>query len=293
MPHPQDLPPTLGRHFTVRAALEAGTTPGRLRSRRLVAPFHGVRSRDDPTAELARAYAPKLRQGEHFSHATALALAGGWIPERLRDGVDVAVPRPTGRARGAGVRGHESACGVAGPFPRVPPADAWCQAASQLTPRELVIAADSLLRRKHPILTLDELAEAVDRADRRRHVRAMVDALACARARTDSVAETELRLDAADAGLPEFEVNGEIRDGAGRFLALGDLVHRPSRVLLEYDGEQHRLDRRQYGRDVERLDALAAAGWRVIRVNATHRGAAREAVLARTRAAISSRTRAV
>ena len=154
-------------------------------------------------------------------------------------------------------------------------------------------SADSLLRRKHPILTLDELAEAVDRADRRRHVRAMVDALGRARARTDSVAETELRLDAADAGLPEFEVNGEIRDGAGRFLALGDLVHRPSRVLLEYDGEQHRLDRRQYGRDVERLDALAAAGWRVIRVNATHRDAAREAVLARTRAAISSRTRAV
>ncbi|WP_413354518.1 DUF559 domain-containing protein [Microbacterium sp. 1P06AB] len=280
--------------FVIADARGAGVTVGRLRGRDLSRPFRGVRSRSEATDAVARAcaYAPKLGPGEHFSHATALALVGAWIPDRFRESVDVSAARPLGRARGAGVRGHESSAAVdhrvAG-LPCVPPSEAWCQAASLLGDRELVVAADSLMRRQQPVATSEELQAAVVACAGMRHVRRLRRALERARARTDSVAETLLRLDAADAGLPEFTVNEVIMDARGRFLAYGDLVHAATQVLLEYDGEQHRLDDRQYARDVERLDALAAAGWRVIRVNRSHRGAARRGILLRTRAALIER----
>lgn len=132
--------------------------------------------------------------------------------------------------------------------------------------------ADALLRRKRPILRLGDLRAAVDRWEGRRGVVALRRALDRARERTDSVAETELTMDAEDAGLPEFEVNGEIFDERGVRVAFGDLVDRERRVLLEYDGEQHRLDDAQYARDIERLEVLARLGWRVMRVNKSHRG---------------------
>ncbi len=291
---PTPLPPQLPPVFALTHARGVGVTVGRLRGRDLSRPFWGVRTRSEATDAVARAYAyaPKLRPGEHFSHATALAVAGAWIPDRLRESVDVSAARPLGRARGAGVRGHESSAAVghrvAG-LPCVPPSQAWCQAASLLSDRELVVAADSLIRRHQPVVTLEELQAAVVACAGMRHVRRLRRALERARSRTDSVAETLLRLDAADAGLPDFTVNAVIADADGRFLAYGDLAHLPTKVLLEYDGEQHRLDDRQYARDVERLDALAAAGWRVIRVNRSHRGAARRGILLRTRAALIER----
>lgn len=266
----------------------------RLRGRDLSRPYRGVRARQEPTGarDRAVAYLPRLRSGEHFSHATAIALAGGWIPDRLRVEVDVSAVHPTGRARGAGVRGHETTSPVrhmTGGLPCAEPADAWCQAASLLDDRELVVAADSLMRRQGPVLEIDDLARAVGERRTTRHIGRLRRALARARARTDSVAETHLRLDAADAGLPEFAVNGVIVDAHGRFLAYGDLVHAPTKVLLEYDGQQHRLDDRQYARDVERLDALAAAGWRVIRMNRSHRGLDRRRILDRVHASLLAR----
>jgi len=35
--------------------------------------------------------------------------------------------------------------------------------------------------------------------------------------------------------------------------------------VLEYEGEQHRLDKGQFRYDIVRYDDLAAAGWRVLR----------------------------
>lgn len=292
---PSPLPHGLAEHFTVARAAELGVTRRRLRHGSLAAPFHGVRSRtaDGSVLALAQAYAAKLRPGECFSHATALILAGGWAPDRLRAALDVTAPPPWNRARGAGVRGHAAegvvSTAVVGGLEIAHPATAWCQSASLLEVRELIVAADALLRRHDPVLTCDDLAAAVDSRVGARHVRRLRAALARVAPRTDSVAETLLRLDAEDLGLPSFVVNGEIRDAAGRFIALGDLVHEPTKVLLEYDGQQHRLDDQQYARDVDRLDDLAAAGWRVIRVNRSHRGLERRSVLERARAALIER----
>ena len=66
------------------------------------------------------------------------------------------------------------------------------------------------------------------------------------------------------AGLPEAALNVPIlRDGQS---TPGDLVYAEYRVIVEYDGEQHREDAAQFGRDVDRLNALAIAGWVVVRI---------------------------
>ncbi len=102
-PLPAHLPPV----FALADAQDAGVTYARLRGRDVSRPYRGVRAQHESTGAVARAiaYLVKLRPGEHFSHATAIALAGGWIPDRVRAEVDVSAARPTGRARGAGVPG--------------------------------------------------------------------------------------------------------------------------------------------------------------------------------------------
>jgi very-short-patch-repair endonuclease len=44
-------------------------------------------------------------------------------------------------------------------------------------------------------------------------------------------------------------------------------------VAVEYDGDQHRVDRRQYLKDIRRLEALEQMGWLVVRVVAEDRPA--------------------
>jgi very-short-patch-repair endonuclease len=57
-------------------------------------------------------------------------------------------------------------------------------------------------------------------------------------------------------------------------------------VAVEYDGEQHRLDRWQYTRDIRRKETLARIGWIVIRVTASNRPGE---IIARVRDALEFR----
>jgi len=65
------------------------------------------------------------------------------------------------------------------------------------------------------------------------------------------------------SGLPEPELNIDVHDDDGRFLACIDLGYRAQKVGIEY---QSLLHARRYAEDVERLAALRAAGWTVIEV---------------------------
>lgn len=80
--------------------------------------------------------------------------------------------------------------------------------------------------------------------------------------------ESDLRWWLHRGGLPEPEINADIHDRHGRWLAKGDLVFRKQRVLVEYDGWQHERDARQRQWDHLRREQLEAAGWRVIVVTA-------------------------
>jgi very-short-patch-repair endonuclease len=63
--------------------------------------------------------------------------------------------------------------------------------------------------------------------------------------------------------VPQFVV----RDGQGRFVGRVDLAFPDQRVAVEYDGAWH-AGPGQLARDRRRLNALVAAGWRVVHLTA-------------------------
>jgi hypothetical protein len=78
--------------------------------------------------------------------------------------------------------------------------------------------------------------------------------------------ETWLRLLLIDDGLPKPQAQLMVHNGDYYPLAYLDLAWGEYMVAVEYDGDQHRKDRRQYLKDITRLRMLERLGWIVIRV---------------------------
>ena len=71
-----------------------------------------------------------------------------------------------------------------------------------------------------------------------------------------------------------------------RLVGVLDLGWEKYKVAVEYDGDHHRTNRRQYVRDQRRLRKLEAMGWIIIRVIAEDRP---EDVVRRVRGALAVR----
>jgi len=302
-----DLPSPFDREpFSVADGSSLGISASRLRANDLDRPFHGVRvataeddasiaaERDDVLSR-CRAYATRMPFGAFFSHVTAAHLWGLPVPRRFDAApIHVSVQSPSRAPRGSGVRGHKldgshwRAVEFDG-FVLAHPIDAWCQLGTTLHEGELVMVADSIMRRVDPLGSRHDLLIGLARMGRRRGVTRLRSAYERSRPGTDSPKESELRLLIVDAGLPEPRVNHAILDGAGRFLALGDLVYAEYRILIEYDGGTHFADEQQIFHDIDRLDAVMASGWRVIRVNRSHLFPTPDAILMTIRHALRSR----
>ena len=119
---------------------------------------------------------------------------------------------------------------------------------------DLVTAGDWLIRAK--LTTLAGLKAYVDSSSTR-GVGPARDAVALVRERVDSVRETWLRLCIVLVGLPAPQCNPTVSGvrGYGRV----DLTYLEYRVLIEYEGDQHRGDKRQWNRDIDRYDDFAQA----------------------------------
>ncbi len=280
--------------FGVAEGRAAGLGRSRMSGGDLVRPFHGVRVPTSHPLDLetrCRAYQQRMRSCEVFTRSTAAAIHG--LPVTLRDdaSLDVGAFVPNGVPRSAGVAGHllhleGVSVGVVRGLPVVSAIDAWCQLATRLSERELIVIGDALVRRTRPIATMEELTAAVSHQAGRRGCRLLSRALKRVRPRTDSPAETLLRLDLVEFGLPEPEVNVPVSDRHGRLIGIADLAYREYRVIVEYDGDHHRTDRVQNARDVDRVDDLVRVGWRIIRFTAAHVGARRVERLLRVRQAL-------
>jgi len=299
---PAPLPPKLsGEVFTVADAHLLGVGDGRLRRRDLTRPFHGVRTpalAPSPAAasgsaaedederwlrrravarERARQYSVQMTADQFFSHVTAAILHGLPLPARLidRSAVDVGTSARSGRRRGRGVIGHlipaDRARIVFVDGLRVAAAvDVWCQLATVLPLDELVMVGDALVCRNRPPATMAQLEAAVHRHGGLPGARRLREAFALVRPRTDSPRETVIRLIIVRGGLPEPVVNARLVNRFGAFMAFGDLAYLLYKILVEYDGGQHRNDEKQFHRDIDRLDEPMEEGWRVIRINKTH-----------------------
>jgi hypothetical protein len=98
--------------------------------------------------------------------------------------------------------------------------------------------------------------------------------------------ESWLRVVLIQAGLPRPQTQIPVLDEFGNPIAYLDMGWEDVKVAVEYDGEQHRTDRRQYTWDVRRLETLEHLGWIIIRVVVGDRPAA---VVGRVRAALARR----
>ncbi|SDY54747.1 DUF559 domain-containing protein [Herbiconiux ginsengi] len=283
MPRPAPLPDELSaRAFSLREGRAAGLSRDRLLGSDLARPFRGARV--DARARitllgLCAAYASRAPESHVFSHVTAALLWHVPLPGRVGESriLDVAVRKPSAIPRAAGVRGHRlgDACvstrGRYG-FRVVDAASAWCQLGTVLDHDDLVAAADHLVLRPRRPKTDDRpfvsLAELTQRAESftGRGGRALRAAIADVREGSASRPESHLRLLLGRAGLPEPELNQNVFDASGNWIACVDLLYRAERVVVEYDGEQHRTDPAQYEKDLLRLESIRENGDTVIQV---------------------------
>lgn len=238
---------------SVDARVHVGRSPGRP----WVRVTHGLH-RTAACADLD-AWQRLLPATAAFSHLTAAALHGWWLPE-LPTGHPVLVDQPlaASRSRRTGLRVTRTVHPV--PVQRLDglrvatPAHTLLACARDLGLLDLVVLVDCALRAG---CTTEEVAAAA--GGRQRGAPRLRRALGLADRRSESPWETALRLLHVCVGAA-VEPQHVVRTDDGRFVARGDLQLVGTRVLHEYDGAVHR-SAEAHTKDLRRDRALTAAGW--------------------------------
>lgn len=174
----------------------------------------------------------------------------------------VSVLRPEDRRRRDGIRNHVVPASI--PVVRLhglrvlSAEQLFVELAEQLSLVDLVVVGDALVRarRTRPELLAGFAATSPAPASKRAR-----RAATYVRDRVDSPMETRLRMLIVLAGLPEPTIDHRILDRDGRVLYRFDLSYPGLRILVEYDGRQHRADLDQWDHDTDRKDWLDAHGW--------------------------------
>lgn len=272
----QDLPPGLSpvpAPFLVTRMGSEGLTHAETRGRRFVAPSRGVRlpasaAASDPARWMA-AHLP-LRPESVLSHVTAARIHGLPLPRRWEDCVlvHVTTPREVPRPRRRDIVTHHAqlpgadVC-VVGGLRVTSLARTFVDVASIVGFADLVALGDVVLQRRG--LSREALL-AVARGRQRYPGRGRaISAVAWLDPRAASPRESHLRVLLRRARLPRPEVNALITDDAGGFLAVGDLVFRRHRVVVEYDGQVH-APMAQRAKDAARRAVLREHGWIVVEI---------------------------
>lgn len=248
--------------FTAGEAYEHGYGRGTLRGRSVRRELRGVYVPAWADCSLATRVGAARRALPHDARAdgvTALQLLGVELGAEQPLRFVTAHPH---QVRRAGVRVRRSTPAVVAAASGA--AAAFVSAARELDLVDLVAAGDWLVRLG--LTTPEALVEAgvAARGHGTRHARR---AAALVRRRVDSVQETRLRLALLLAGLPEPEVNPSV-EVRGRRVGRVDLLLRRWRIVIEYEGDQHRVDRRQWNRDVWRQECLVSGDHTLVRVTA-------------------------
>ncbi|MGC5075555.1 hypothetical protein [Agrococcus sp. DT81.2] len=280
----EELPETLAATgFRVGDAVDAGLSRGVLRGAAFAKPFRGIRTLKDPETliERAAAFAPLLRPWQCLEGVSALAVLGLPVPWRLtrEPTVEIVSLKGRGKPEREGVRVRRLAAErldawEVGGLPVAPAPLAWALMAGRCTVHELVVLGDAIVtaaehypgrRVPGPLASLAELAETVEQRAGRSGAAALRAALSRIRERVESPRETDMRLFIVDAGMPEPEVQVEVRDPqTGLLLGRADLGHREARVVEEYEGDGHR-EKGQWDRDIQKYREFERVGVRTVR----------------------------
>ena len=262
------IPPELTkRPFSLDEARQAGLSPRSLRGRswrRLASELYCWRGLDLGPWSLIHGWSRRLPPNAIFAGRTAAWLMGIDIDPTP---IEVIVPVTSGVRSRPGLvvhrRDFRPVVNVRG-F-RVTPADrTLADACRGLPDVEALVVLDSALRK------------GLGRVERRLGVLAEP---------AESPMETRLRWLLLEAGLPRPRVQAPLHNAAGRFVGRADLYYPQARLVIEYDGTNHR-DR--LIEDNRRQNALIDAGFRILRLTAADLRERPDAIVAQVRNALPS-----
>jgi hypothetical protein len=266
------------RIYSRAMLLDRGMHRRHLASAAMVRVFPGwwMRSDAEPTlSTLAEVFQQSIRPGAVISHETAAEIFGFPLPRAMSRGGGAPL-----HCRGPDGRGHTSGGlvvvhrPVAAPTIRLDgitmshPLVALQELAPRLDAIDLVVCLDALAADRHGTrerMRIVEIAEFLGTMSGR-GAPALRRALPAVRERSWSPMETRLRLLLVGRGYPEPELNVEVRDPATGNRYFLDLAYPAERIAIEYDGDEHRTNRRRWHLDLQKNVALQRMGWSLHRV---------------------------
>jgi hypothetical protein len=226
---------------------------------------------------LAKALLPVLSPDAVFSHVSAAAVHGLPLPWRSLSQAHVTRDRRCGSGKRGQVVMHGAvlADGDVVEVDRLRVTSAArtvVDLARSLPFAEAVAAGDAALH--SGAATGDEVVEQVARAVGRPGVRQAQAVVEFLDGRSEGVGESLLRVAVAQLGYRRFELQVEIFDMAGEFVARVDMALPDFGVALEFDGRVKYLAEMRDGLAVEQVvlaekrreDLIRALGWMVVRV---------------------------
>ncbi len=127
-----------------------------------------------------------------------------------------------------------------------------------------VTAIDALARATRLDIADAELI--AERYKGHRNIRRARNALQLVDSGAESSRETWLRLLLVGAGYPRPQTQIPVYGEYGDLVAVLDMGWERIKVAVEYEGDHHRTDRRQFNRDIARFEGLTELGWIIVRV---------------------------
>lgn len=257
--------------------LEAGMHPRVLASSSIAAPLPGFCMRADAPASLAsvaRVLQTHVRPGAAISHTTALELLGLPLPrsQQWEHGEPLHC-----RALQTSHRCVTSRIIVHGPRPvplfeykgitLVHPLVALQDCTRSLSADDLVVCIDALAGSKAELTIPLAGIRAFCRQLRGRGANTIRCAVDEAAENVWSPMETRTRLLLTRRGYPCPVTNMRIDDPDSRWYGYIDLAYPEWRIAIEYDSEEHRLDRRRWQKDLHKDEVLHRQGWTVLRIS--------------------------
>ena len=237
---------------------------------RWIAPFRPRRGlnlglKESPQLLLS-AVARRLPAGAAFSGRTAAWLHG--LDLAPCDPIEVAIPDSSGTRRRAGASVSRAAvCTEEIVLRHGLPTTSALRTVADLGGREPltegVVAADLFLHAR--LVTIAQLRTYIAERPSARGIARLRRVVDLVEPKSESPMETRLRMLLLLARLPRPEVQVSLHDDRGRFLGRPDLLYRPQRLAIEYDGGNHR-DR--LVDDNRRQNGLVGAGFRLLRFTA-------------------------
>jgi len=257
--------------FIGSEALRSGAvTPYRLRSRCVaIHPDVYVPAGTDLTA-VTRARAAWLwsRRRGIIAGQSASALYGAKWVDPLR-AVELLYQhrRPPTGIRTWSDRLADDEIQLIGGMPATTPARTAFDLACRNPASKAVAAIDALVRATRlNVADAEALAESYKG---HRNIRRARTALALVDAGAESPRETWLRLLLIEGGYPRPQTQIPVYGEYGELVAVLDMGWEDIKVAVEYEGDHHRTDRRQFNKDIARYETVTTdLGWIVVRVTA-------------------------